>query len=137
MELVGEVRGIKVYDDFAHHPTAIQTTLEGVRAQNPGSKITAVIEPRSNTMKLGVHKDALKQSCQAADAVYWLEPENFGWSLAGTQGIGKTEHFVSRNTQDIVRAVATNAIPGELVVVMSNGSFDGIHAKLIRALQEL
>lgn len=137
MELVGEAKGVKVYDDFAHHPTAIQTTLEGVRAQNPGSKITAVIEPRSNTMKLGVHKDALKQSCQAADVVYWLEPENFNWSLAGAQGAGKTEHHVCRNTQDIVRALVSNATPGELVVVMSNGSFDGIHAKILRALREL
>lgn len=137
MELVGEANGVKVYDDFAHHPTAIQTTLEGVRAQNPGSKITAVIEPRSNTMKLGVHKDALKQSCQAADVVYWLEPENFNWSLAVAQGVGKTEHHVCRNTQDIVRALVANAKPGELVVVMSNGSFDGIHAKLLRALREL
>jgi UDP-N-acetylmuramate: L-alanyl-gamma-D-glutamyl-meso-diaminopimelate ligase len=136
MELVGEARGVRVFDDFAHHPTAIQSTLEGVRAQYPDHRITAVIEPRSNTMKLGVHKDALKQSCRAADRVYWLEPENFSWSLAGTQSAGNTEHHVCRNTQEIVRAVASSAVPGELVVVMSNGAFDGIHAKLIRALQE-
>ena len=136
MEFVGEVKGVKVYDDFAHHPTAIQTTLEGVRAQNPNSKITAVIEPRSNTMKLGVHKDALKQSCYPADTVYWLEPENFNWSLTGTQSVGKTQHHVCRNIQDIVQTLVAKAEPGELVVVMSNGSFDGIHAKLLRALGE-
>ncbi len=135
MELVGEVRDISVYDDFAHHPTAIQTTLEGVRAQKERSKITAIIEPRSNTMKLGVHKDALKQACQAADIVYWLEPENAGWSITGTLSTGKTEHFVCRNTAEIIHRVVAGAVSGEQIIVMSNGSFDGIHQKLLRALK--
>lgn len=136
MELLGEIHTIKVFDDFAHHPTAIQTTLEGVRAQNRQNKITAVIEPRSNTMKLGVHKEALKHACQAADVVYWLEPENVGWSLAGTADAGATRHFVCRNTAEIVTRVVADATPGEHIVVMSNGSFDGIHHKILQGLRE-
>lgn len=135
MELVGEVGGVAVFDDFAHHPTAIQTTLEGARAQNPSARITAIIEPRSNTMKLGVHRNTLKQSCQAADAVYWLEPEGAGWSLADTPSSGATDHHICRTTAEIVTKVAAAAQPGEQLIVMSNGAFDGIHKKLLDALQ--
>jgi UDP-N-acetylmuramate: L-alanyl-gamma-D-glutamyl-meso-diaminopimelate ligase len=135
MELVGEVNGVTIYDDFAHHPTAIKTTLDGARAQNPNARITAVIERRSNTMKLGVHKDTLKQACASADVVYWLEPESSGWSLAGTSAEGKTEHHICRTTGDIVTRVAASRVPGERVIVMSNGSFDGIHQKLLGALR--
>ena len=135
MELVGEVNGVAVYDDFAHHPTAIKTTLDGARAQHPDARITAVIEPRSNTMKLGVHRDTLKQSCDAADVVYWLEPETANWSLIGTAASGKTAHHICRNTADIVAQVSAVAVPGEKIVVMSNGAFDGIHHKLLDALR--
>lgn len=135
MELVGEVNGVAVYDDFAHHPTAIKTTLDGARAQHPDARITAVIEPRSNTMKLGVHRDTLKQSCDAADVVYWLEPETANWSLIGTTASGKTEHHICRSTAEIVAQVSAAAVPGEQIVVMSNGAFDGIHRKLLDALR--
>lgn len=135
MELVGEVNGVAVYDDFAHHPTAIKTTLDGARAQHPKARITAVIEPRSNTMKLGVHRDTLKQSCDAADVVYWLEPETANWSLIGTTASGKTEHHICRSTAEIVAQVSAAAVPGEQIVVMSNGAFDGIHRKLLDALR--
>lgn len=135
MELVGEVNGVAVYDDFAHHPTAIKTTLEGARAQHPHARITAVIEPRSNTMKLGVHRDTLKQACVSADTVYWLEPESANWTLSGTTATGKTEHYLCRTTADIIARVAAAAVPGERVIVMSNGSFDGIHHKLVEALR--
>lgn len=135
MELAGEVNGVAVYDDFAHHPTAIKTTLDGARAQHPDARITAVIEPRSNTMKLGVHRDTLKQSCDAADVVYWLEPETANWSLIGTAASGKAEHHICRSTAEIVAQVSAAAVPGEQIVVMSNGAFDGIHRKLLDALR--
>lgn len=135
MELVGEVNGVAIYDDFAHHPTAIKTTLDGARAQHPSARITAVIERRSNTMKLGVHRDALKQACASADVVYWLEPESSGWSLAGTSSEGKTEHHLCRTTAEIIAKVTADTVHGERVIVMSNGSFDGIHQKLLAALR--
>jgi UDP-N-acetylmuramate: L-alanyl-gamma-D-glutamyl-meso-diaminopimelate ligase len=135
MERVGEVSGVAVFDDFAHHPTAIKTTLEGARAQQPHARITAIIEPRSNTMKLGVHKETLKQACASANKVYWLEPESANWSLKGTAATGTTEHHLCRTTAEIVAKVAAAAVPGEQVIVMSNGSFDGIHHKLLDALR--
>lgn len=137
MERVGEVNGIRIYDDFAHHPTAIETTLDGLRAQiGAGEKITAVIEPRSNTMKQGVHKDRLKDACRSADRVLWLEQDTLGWSLANTKSTGSTQHSVCRNIEDIVDRVESTAVPGEHIVIMSNGSFGGIHKKLLQRLQE-
>ncbi len=136
MELVGEVAGIRVYDDFAHHPTAIETTLQGLRSQVGKAPITAVIEPRSNTMRQGVHKDRLRESCQSADRVFWLEREDLGWSIAGGAGHSGTVHHFCRNTTDIIERLAATAKPGESIVIMSNGAFDGIHGKLLQRLGE-
>lgn len=136
MELVGEVDGICVYDDFAHHPTAIETTLQGVRARfEPQTRITAIIEPRSNTMRLGIHKNALAQACQAANRVFWLEPQGQAWSVADSASGGSTTHIVCRSSEEIIKEVAASAQEGEQIVVMSNGAFEGIHQKLIQALQ--
>lgn len=136
MELLGQAGGVHVYDDFAHHPTAIATTLQGMRARaGRDARITAVIEPRSNTMRLGVHKDALSQSCQAADQVFWLEPQGQSWSVGGSNSSGGTIHVSCRTTDDIVKHVVAAAQPGEHVVVMSNGAFDGIHHRLLEALR--
>lgn len=135
MELVGVVNDVAIYDDFAHHPTAIKTTLDGARSQHPDARITAVIERRSNTMKLGIHRDSLKQACASADVVYWLEPESSAWSLAGTVSEDNTEHHICRSTTDIIARVTANTVPGERVIVMSNGAFDGIHQKLLSALR--
>lgn len=135
MELVGVVNDVAIYDDFAHHPTAIKTTLDGARSQHPDARITAVIERRSNTMKLGIHRDSLKQACASADVVYWLEPESSVWSLAGTVSEDNTEHHICRSTTDIVARVTANTVPGERVIVMSNGAFDGIHQKLLSAMR--
>lgn len=136
MELLADIESIKIYDDFAHHPTAIALTLEGLRAQVGEGRIIAIIEPRSNTMKQGVHQPVLKQSCVAADRVYWLEPEDMGWSLSAAQDYGGTEHYVASNTADIVTRVAAEARPTDQIVIMSNGSFDGLSRKLINALSE-
>ncbi len=138
MELLSTVNGIAVYDDFAHHPTAIATTLEGLRAKAPDAKITAIIEPRSNTMKMGFHQNTLLQSSAQADTVYWMEPEQMKWSIAdsiGTEG-GPTKHVVCQSTADIIEQTVVNSTPGEQIVVMSNGGFNGIHGDLIQALQK-
>lgn len=135
LELLANVGGTHVYDDFAHHPTAIQTTLEGLRAKYPEGTITAVIEPRSNTMRLGVHKDALRQSCCAADNVYWLEPKGQSWTLTGSAAAAGTVHSVCRSVQEIIEKVVQNRRSDEHVVIMSNGSFDGLHGQLIKRLR--
>lgn len=136
MELVGEAGGIAVYDDFAHHPTAIATTLDGLRARVKSSTpITAIIEPRSNTMRLGVHKYTLAAACQAANRVFWLEPQGQAWSITDGAEHGDTEHNVCHSSEDIIKKVATSAHMGEQIVIMSNGAFDGIHQKLLHALR--
>lgn len=136
MELVGEVDGVRVYDDFAHHPTAIATTLQGVRARVQSHvPITAVIEPRSNTMRLGVHKDTLTEACSAANRVFWLEPQGQTWSVGDSAASSNTKHTVCHSSADIVGKIATSTQPGEHIVIMSNGAFDGIHQQLLNALR--
>ncbi len=136
MEAVGTVADIIVYDDFAHHPTAIRSTLAGLRARVGDARITAVIELRSNTMRQGVHKDSLIQSCEIADRVFWLQPQAAGWDLRGALGACPDErHSVSDSTETIVQKIAESAMPGDHIVVMSNGAFDGIHQKLLQALR--
>ena len=133
MEVRGTVNGITVYDDFAHHPTAIETTLGGLRSKVGTARIIAVLEPRSNTMKLGVMKDSLAASLSAADQVFCYG-ENLGWDAAGAlQSLG--EKAVTQNDlQQLVHSIVTAARPGDHILVMSNGSFGGIHEKLLQAL---
>ena len=134
MELKGTVKGIAVYDDFAHHPTAIETTLAGLRARVGQAKIWAVLEPRSNTMRMGVHKSAIADSLHDADAVLLFEPANSGWSLAAVaeQMPGRAQVFQS--VELIVAALVEKASTGDHIVIMSNGGFGGIHQKLLDAL---
>lgn len=134
MELKGTVRDIAVYDDFAHHPTAIETTLAGLRARVGQAKIWAVLEPRSNTMRMGVHKSAIADSLHDADAVLLFEPANSGWSLAAVaeQMPGRAQVFQS--VELIVAALVEKASAGDHIVIMSNGGFGGIHQKLLGAL---
>ncbi|MBY0419559.1 MAG: UDP-N-acetylmuramate:L-alanyl-gamma-D-glutamyl-meso-diaminopimelate ligase [Pararheinheimera sp.] len=134
MELKGTVKGIAVYDDFAHHPTAIETTLAGLRARVGDAKIWAVLEPRSNTMRMGVHKSAIADSLHDANDVLLFEPANSGWSLAAVaeQMPGRAEVFQS--VELIVAALVEKASAGDHIVIMSNGGFGGIHQKLLDAL---
>lgn len=134
MELKGTVKGIAVYDDFAHHPTAIETTLAGLRARVKESKIWAVLEPRSNTMRMGIHKSAIADSLHHADHVMLFEPANSGWSLAAVaeQMPGRAQVFQS--VELIVAALVEKASAGDHIVIMSNGGFGGIHQKLLDAL---
>lgn len=134
MELKGTVKGIAVYDDFAHHPTAIETTLAGLRARVGDANIWAVLEPRSNTMRMGVYKSAIADSLHNADEVLLFEPANSGWSLAAVaeQMPGRAQVFQS--VELIVAALVEKASAGDHIVIMSNGGFGGIHQKLLDAL---
>ncbi len=133
MELRGVAGGVTVYDDFAHHPTAIRTTLEGLRRKVGGARILAVVEPRSNTMKLGLMKDELAPSLAAADAVYCYTG-GLGWDApAALAPLGSRARSIGE-LDALVAAIARDARPGDHVVVMSNGGFGGIHAKLLAAL---
>ncbi|MBR7799347.1 UDP-N-acetylmuramate:L-alanyl-gamma-D-glutamyl-meso-diaminopimelate ligase [Undibacterium fentianense] len=140
MEKRGEVAGICVIDDFAHHPTAIATTLEGLRRQVGKGRILAVLEPRSNTMKMGAIKQALPASLSAADKAYVFGAQEgkdaIGWDLASTfQELGSrvaTHHVLS----ELVNAIVLDAIPGDTVLVMSNGGFGGVHQLILNALEK-
>jgi UDP-N-acetylmuramate: L-alanyl-gamma-D-glutamyl-meso-diaminopimelate ligase len=133
LETRGAVRGITVYDDFAHHPTAIAVTLEAMRRSVGDSRILAVLEPRSNTMKLGAMKDKLPASLAGADRVFCYAA-NLGWDVAGALAPlgGKAQVF--GELPALVEAIAREARPGDHVVVMSNGGFGGIHEKLLARL---
>ncbi|MFB8829831.1 UDP-N-acetylmuramate:L-alanyl-gamma-D-glutamyl-meso-diaminopimelate ligase [Azotobacter sp. CWF10] len=135
MEKVAEVKGITIYDDFAHHPTAIATTLDGLRKRVGEAPIIAVIEPRSNSMKLGAHRDGLPESVAQADQVVWYAPPNLGWDLAATAAACPVPAVVCDSLEAIIARVASQAAPGTQVVVMSNGGFGGLHGKLAKALE--
>ena len=135
MELLDTVRGIEVYDDFAHHPTAIDTTLEGARKRLGQRKLWAIIEPRSNTMRMGSHKDGLAHSARLADEVIWYQPEGLDWDLQPVVDAAPNKAMVARSLDDIIQTVVAEAGEGDAVVIMSNGGFGGLHQKLITALK--
>jgi UDP-N-acetylmuramate: L-alanyl-gamma-D-glutamyl-meso-diaminopimelate ligase len=134
MEVRGTVNGITVYDDFAHHPTAIATTVEGLRRKVGNARILAVLEPRSNTMKLGVMKDALPASLKDADAVFCYGA-NLGWDARSALAPLGTKAIVSDDLNQLIESIAAFAKPGDQVLVMSNGGFGGIHEKLLSRLR--
>lgn len=134
MQVRGTVRDVTVYDDFAHHPTAIATTLAGLRARAGQGKILALLEPRSNTMRMGTHKAQLAKSLLAADAVFLYQPQGLGWDLADVvAGLGN-KGYVQHDIDVLVAEVTGMAGPGDHILVMSNGGFGGIHDKLLEAL---
>jgi UDP-N-acetylmuramate: L-alanyl-gamma-D-glutamyl-meso-diaminopimelate ligase len=133
MEVRGIVNGITVYDDFAHHPTAIATTVEGLRQKIGKARILAVLEPRSNTMKLGVMKDALPKSLQNADLVFCYSG-NLGWDARGALAPLGSQAIVEDDLGTLVEKIAHATRPGDHILVMSNGGFGGIHQKLLQRL---
>ncbi|WP_321348349.1 UDP-N-acetylmuramate:L-alanyl-gamma-D-glutamyl-meso-diaminopimelate ligase [Halopseudomonas oceani] len=135
MEKLAEINGISVYDDFAHHPTAIATTLAGLRAQIGDAPLIAVIEPRSNTMRLGSHMAALPASVCDASQVFWYQPAGLDWSLDSVVADSPVPAQVASDLDAIVEQVVAAATPQTRVVVMSNGGFGGIHQRLIEALE--
>lgn len=138
-ELVGEVGGVRLYDDFAHHPTAIEITLNGLRAKLNSSKregrLIAVIEPRSNTMKMGVHQSVLGHACASADLTFWYDAETLGLDLASVVANSPSPARVVGSLEGLIAALLFEVRAGDDVVIMSNGGFGGIHQKLLQALR--
>jgi UDP-N-acetylmuramate: L-alanyl-gamma-D-glutamyl-meso-diaminopimelate ligase len=133
MQVRGEARGVTVYDDFAHHPTAIRTTLEGLRHRVGSSRILAILDPRSNTMKRGVMKDALPPSLAQADRVY-IYTAGLGWDARSLFALLGARARCEEDLEPLVAAVVAEARAGDHVLVMSNGGFGGIHDKLLARL---
>jgi UDP-N-acetylmuramate: L-alanyl-gamma-D-glutamyl-meso-diaminopimelate ligase len=136
LEVRGRAADVTVYDDFAHHPTAIAATLEALRARVGNARIIAVLEPRSNTMRLGVHRDTLGPSLALADRVHLLRSDDLTWNIErvirGLEGRGQTHASV----EAILDALEGELKPGDHVLVMSNGGFGGIHARLLDRLKQ-
>jgi UDP-N-acetylmuramate: L-alanyl-gamma-D-glutamyl-meso-diaminopimelate ligase len=134
MEIRGVVGDVTVYDDFAHHPTAIETTLRGLRARVGGARIVAVLEPRSNTMKLGVHREQLAPALNLADRAWFLDSPDLGWALPpAVAALGARASFAP-SVDALVKGIADDSQPGDHILVMSNGGFGGLHDKLLAAL---
>lgn len=135
LELLGQVGGVTVYDDFAHHPTAIATTLQGLRANSAEGRVIALIEPRSNTMRMGEHKARLAECTREADQVYWFQPAGMNWSLDAIIAGSTVPASLSTDVRQLARQVTQQARPGDRVVIMSNGGFGGIHQILLDELK--
>jgi UDP-N-acetylmuramate: L-alanyl-gamma-D-glutamyl-meso-diaminopimelate ligase len=135
LEVRATVGGITVYDDFAHHPTAIAATLQGLRARVNGERIIAILEPRSNTMRMGIHADKLADSLSAADIAILYQPADAGWNAAQVAE-GTSRISVSGSLDAIVERLNREAHAGDHLVFMSNGSFGGIHQRIVEALRE-
>lgn len=134
-EVRGEVNNIQVIDDFAHHPTAIAATLSGLRAATPRGRLLAVIEPRSNTMRLGALKARLNDSVSAADHAFWYQPAGIDWSMQALIEPQGERATLCDQVEELVQAVVSKAAPLDRIVVMSNGGFDGVHERLLDALK--
>jgi UDP-N-acetylmuramate: L-alanyl-gamma-D-glutamyl-meso-diaminopimelate ligase len=133
-EVIGEVNGVQVIDDFAHHPTAISATLGGLRAATTKGRLLAVIEPRSNTMRLGALRTRLNDSVAEADAVFWFQPAGLDWSMEALVAEQGERSKLFSDIDELVNAVVIQASPLDRIVVMSNGGFEGIHQRLLNAL---
>lgn len=141
MEELGNINGVRVYDDFAHHPTAIKTTLDGKRAalnankNGQGERLIAVIEARSNTMKMGYHQNTLAESLTAADKVYWYKNAGTKLDLAAIAASSKADFIVLESVDALIEALIKESHAGDHIVIMSNGGFEGFHQRLCKALK--
>jgi UDP-N-acetylmuramate: L-alanyl-gamma-D-glutamyl-meso-diaminopimelate ligase len=134
MEVRGKVNGVTVYDDFAHHPTAVETTIDGLRRKVGSERIIAVLEPRSNTMKLGTHRDALAHALERADLVWMYQGPSVQWDVAGAVVPLGNRARVEKDLDALIATLAKEAKSGDHILIMSNGGFGGIHAKLLDRL---
>nr|WP_257644282.1 UDP-N-acetylmuramate:L-alanyl-gamma-D-glutamyl-meso-diaminopimelate ligase [Luteimonas salinisoli] len=135
MELLGEADGISVYDDFAHHPTAIATTLAGLRARVGGARVVVALEPRSNSMRLGAHAEALAPALSGADAVVFLHRPELAWDAGSVVAALRGRAQAVADVETLVRALGAIARGGDHVVFMSNGGFDGAPRRFLAALR--
>lgn len=134
MEVVGAVNDITIYDDFAHHPTAIELTLGGLRNKVGNARIVAILEPRSNTMRMGIHQDTLAGSLDKADEVIYYQPPDVDLDLDAVAAKTRPPAGVMTNIDDIINNLVNNSKPGDQILIMSNGAFGGLHQKLLAAL---
>ncbi len=132
LEPLGAVAGIHLYDDFAHHPTAIRKTLGAL----PAGRRVAVLEPRSNSMRLGAHREALPASLQEAERIYLFVPEALEWDGSLLEAELGDRLFIARNMAELLERLPDDLLPGDQVAIMSNGGFEGIHGRLLAALRE-
>jgi UDP-N-acetylmuramate: L-alanyl-gamma-D-glutamyl-meso-diaminopimelate ligase len=135
MELRGIAGGVHVYDDFAHHPTAIATTLDGLRRRVGQQRIVAVLEPRSNTMRMGVHALTLGASLAAADEVWLYAPPDLGWDAAAAVKVLGARAHLAGGLDALLASLDSSLRSGDHVLIMSNGGFGGLHTRLLQALQ--
>ena len=134
LEVRAQIDGVTVYDDFAHHPTAIATTLAGLRQRVGSARILAVLEPRSASMRMGIHRDTLAAALEAADRVFIYQTPNVTWDVTGAMQPLAERASVSADLEQLVGSVADEAQRGDYVLIMSNGGFGGFHEKLIARL---
>jgi UDP-N-acetylmuramate: L-alanyl-gamma-D-glutamyl-meso-diaminopimelate ligase len=135
MELRGTAGGIHVYDDFAHHPTAIATTLEGLRRRVGRQRIVAVLEPRSNTMRAGVHRDTLADSLRGADSVWIYAPADLGWDAVSAMATLGARAHTAATIDALLAGLTADLHSGDHALLMSNGGFGGLHERLLAALK--
>jgi len=135
MECLAEINGVQVYDDFAHHPTAIATTLSGLRKKVGDEKIVAVIEPRSNTMRMGIHASVLAKSVAAADHVLWFSPPDLSWDLDSVIASSDVVSEQCGSIDSLIEQVLEQVESNTHIVIMTNGGFAGVHLKLIEHLE--
>jgi UDP-N-acetylmuramate: L-alanyl-gamma-D-glutamyl-meso-diaminopimelate ligase len=135
MELTGTAAGINIFDDFAHHPTAIASTIDGLRRRVQGARLVAVLEARSNTMRMGVHKDTLAPSLAAADAVYLFAPPDLGWDAGAVARQIGAKASTEASIDALLARLSADLRRGDQVLIMSNGGFAGLHSRLLVALR--
>jgi UDP-N-acetylmuramate: L-alanyl-gamma-D-glutamyl-meso-diaminopimelate ligase len=135
MEVVGTVNDITIYDDFAHHPTAIELTLGGLRNKVGNARIVAILEPRSNTMRMGIHQNTLANSLDKADEVIYYQPPDVDLDLNAVAAKTRPPAGVMASVDDIINALVNTSKPGDQLLIMSNGAFGGLHQKLLAALK--
>jgi UDP-N-acetylmuramate: L-alanyl-gamma-D-glutamyl-meso-diaminopimelate ligase len=135
MQLRGEVGGVRVFDDFAHHPTAITTTIDGLRRRSGAARILAVLEPRSHTMRMGVHQHTLAPALAGADEVWLYAPGDIGWDVGAVATALGVRGHLSHDINSLARELARTARAGDQVLIMSNGGFGGLHGKLLKELE--
>ena len=135
MELTGTAAGISIYDDFAHHPTAIATTIEGLRRRIGKARLVAVLEARSNTMRMGVHKDTLAPSLAGADQVYLFAPPDLGWDAGAVARAVGAHAATEPSIEALLARLDKDLVAGDQVLIMSNGGFGGLHRRLLESLK--
>jgi UDP-N-acetylmuramate: L-alanyl-gamma-D-glutamyl-meso-diaminopimelate ligase len=136
LERLGIARGVTLYDDFAHHPTAIASTIAALRGRVGSARILAVLEPRSATMKRGVHQSTLAPSLADAERVYLYAPPDLGWDAGAAMDSLGSRVVIGDQIDALVDVIAEQAQSGDHVLIMSNGGFGGLHQKLLRRISE-